>query len=99
MAEAPTLGPARRERLARGWLCLLLLVPAYCLVFAPLGASDPDDGLSLALAARVGRGELPYVDFVYGKPPLSLYLHALALSWLPLPVQLIAGRVAFYAAV
>src|SRR5262245_54637684 len=91
-----SLGGERRLRLA---VALVLLVVAYAVAFAPLGASDPDDGLALAFAERVGQGERIYVDFIYSKPPLSPYLHAAALGWIPPAERVIAGRVAFYALV
>lgn len=41
-----------------------------------------DPGFVLAYSWRLVGGQVPYVDFLHVRPPLSLYLHA---SWLLLP--------------
>jgi hypothetical protein len=84
---------------ATRWLApaVFFLLPAvYVLVFARHGISDVDEGFVLACASRVVRGEIPYHDFVWARPPLSLLLHALPLLVLPSGLPLLAGRIGFY---
>jgi hypothetical protein len=54
-----------------------------------------DDGFILAYSWRITQGEIPYRDFIFERPPLTLYLH---IGWLALPEgwQIPAGRLAFY---
>lgn len=99
LTRTEEVGHPLGERRLRLGAALLLLSFALSLGFAPLGASDPDDGLSLAFARRIVHGQRPYVDFIYSKPPLSPYLHAAAVGWLPPAQQVLGARVAFYALV
>jgi len=73
-------------------ICLLLPV-IYFLAYGFYGLSDTDQGYIQGLAWRVYQGEVPYKDFVYVRPPLSLYLHLLGITF-PMPVLL--SRLFFY---
>ncbi|HEY8824364.1 MAG TPA: hypothetical protein VIP07_05690 [Candidatus Limnocylindria bacterium] len=59
------------------------------------GYHPTDDGFMLAFSWRITQGEVPYRDFIFERPPLTPYLHAV---WLALPDgwQIQAGRLAFY---
>jgi len=78
--------------LSVGGICLLLSL-AYFFAYGYYGFSDTDQGFIQGLAWRVVQGEIPYLDFVYVRPPLSIYLHSLGVL-LPMPVLL--GRLFFY---
>jgi hypothetical protein len=51
----------------------------YATAWAPLGLDTEDGGFILGLSWRILSGDVPYRDFFYVRPPLSLYLHALPL--------------------
>ena len=59
------------------------------------GYNPTDDGFILAYSWCITQGEVPYRDFIFERPPLTPYLHAV---WLALPDgwQIQAGRLAFY---
>lgn len=80
------------SRISVGGICLFLGI-AYFLAYALYGFADTDQGFIQALSWRVWQGEIPYQDFVYVRPPLSLYLHALPLR---LPYPVLAERLLFY---
>jgi hypothetical protein len=63
----------------------LLLVPAlFHLTFSHLGFNPTDDGIVLAGARRVLEGQIPFLDFITIRTPLSFYLYA--------PIVIFAGR-------
>lgn len=55
----------------------------YFFLYAPYGFSDTDDGFILGNSYRVFNGELPYRDFFYVRPPLSLYIHSISFFFVP----------------
>ncbi|MEM6634052.1 MAG: hypothetical protein AAF694_30530 [Bacteroidota bacterium] len=75
-----------------GTTCLLLSV-LYFFAYGFYGFSDTDQGFIQGLSWRVLQGEIPYLDFTYVRPPLSIYLHSLGLL-LPMPILL--SRLFFY---
>ncbi|MEL6676386.1 MAG: hypothetical protein AAFR61_29530 [Bacteroidota bacterium] len=85
--------PDRPIRLA---LFCLLLAGLYFLAYGFHGMGDTDQGFISGLAWRVSQGEVPYLDFLYVRPPLSLYLHALLINILPDDLYLLMERLGFY---
>ncbi|GJQ32891.1 MAG: hypothetical protein HBSAPP04_17300 [Ignavibacteriaceae bacterium] len=74
----------------------LLTVSVYIILYAPYGFTDADDGFITALSWRIFNGQVPYVDFIYVRPPLTLYLHTLPFFILPNELVLISERVLFF---
>ncbi len=75
-------------------LCLLPFI--YFFLYGRYGLNDTDDGYITALSWRVINGELPYKDFIYVRPPLSIYLHTLPLLLMPENYAYISERLFFY---
>jgi hypothetical protein len=70
-----------------------LLVPIlYMVFFGRYGWSDTDDGFILGYAWRIFNGEVPYKDFIYVRPPLSLYLHSMEFHLFPAEFVYIGAR-------
>lgn len=71
------------------------LVLVYFVSFGSTAWHPSDYEYVLACSARILRGELPYRDFLYHKPPLTPFLHAV---WLLLPggLGIRASRLCFY---
>ncbi len=61
---------------------LLFLVLAFFLVVF-FGYGETDQEFINSLAHRVSLGDLPYRDFDYVRPPLSLYLHSISFILFP----------------
>jgi len=80
------------DYLSVGGICFLLSV-IYFFAYGFYGLSDTDQGFIQALSWRIVQGEIPYKDFIYVRPPLSLYLHSLGVLF-PMPVLL--SRLFFY---
>ena len=61
------------------WLCIFIL---YFFIYGGFwvryGFDTDDGGFILALSKRIIDGELPYKDFIYIRPPLTIYIHALS---------------------
>ncbi|BFR50154.1 GtrA family protein [Nitratidesulfovibrio sp. HK-II] len=77
---------------------LAVAVPAfYVAVYAPYGMDTTDFGFFYGHAWRILQGEVPYRDFFYVKPPLSLYWHAFWLWLTPERFSVLAGKAGFYA--
>ncbi|WMW64180.1 hypothetical protein [Nitratidesulfovibrio liaohensis] len=77
---------------------LAVAVPAYYVAaYAPCGMDTTDFGFFYGHAWRILLGEVPYRDFFYVKPPLSLYWHAFWLWLSPERVSVLAGKAGFYA--
>jgi len=74
---SPNLGD-RMSLWARSWpyLGYLLFVTAYSLLYLADGFNGTDEGYLQSLAMRILGGELPYTDFYFLRPPLSLYMQA-----------------------
>lgn len=81
------------------WTCIVaVLVPvAYVAGYAPYGMDTTDFGFFYGHAWRILQGEVPYRDFFYVKPPLSLYWHAFWLWLTPERFSVLAGKAGFYA--
>lgn len=77
------------------WLFVSLPL-LYFLVYGRFGINEKDGGFITALAYRITHGAVPYKDFIWIYPPLSLYVHALILSLLPFNVAFISERLLFY---
>jgi len=77
-------------------LLFLLVVIVYFFLYGPVGYDDADNGYTLALSWRIINGEIPYRDFILVRPPLSPYLHALPLYFIPDNYQIIFDRFLFY---
>jgi len=78
--ESSTI-PERRNPL-HGWLPPLIFLGAiayYAALWARVGLNLNDGGFILALSHRILDGEVPYRDFIYVRPPVSVYLHTLPL--------------------
>ena len=78
--------------LSVGSICVVLPI-AYFLAYGFYGFTDTDQGFIHGLSWRILQGEVPYKDFIYVRPPLSLYLHSIPLLF-PFPVLL--ERLLFY---
>lgn len=68
----------------------------YTLLYGSNGFADTDGGFIPGLAWRVLNGQLPYLDFVYVRPPLTPMLHALELWIWPDRWELIGMRLDYY---
>jgi hypothetical protein len=70
-----------------------LLAPVFYMVFfGRYGWSDTDDGFIMGYAWRIFNGEVPYKDFIYVRPPLSLYLHSMEFHLFPADFVYIGAR-------
>jgi len=78
------------------FIVFLLLPIAYCILYAPIGFSDTDQGFFPGLCWRILQGQVPYVDFVYVRPPIPIYFHALEMHLLPEGYQMIGSRYFMY---
>ncbi|MDX2249797.1 MAG: hypothetical protein SF052_23640 [Bacteroidia bacterium] len=76
-------------------ICLFLPVVAF-FAFGLHGFCDTDQGFIQALSWRIVQGEVPYRDFIYVRPPVSIYLHALPMLIFPPEWVLLLGRFTFY---
>lgn len=74
----------------------ILLSVLYFLAYGFHGLCDTDQGFIPALAYRIVSGEIPYLDFLYVRPPLSLYVHALVQYILPDSMEMLGERFLFY---
>lgn len=93
--RGPLRGMVTSARLAA---LLAVAVPvAYVAAYAPYGMDTTDFGFFYGHAWRILLGEVPYRDFFYVKPPLSLYWHAFWLWLTPERVSVLAGKAGFYA--
>ena len=74
-----------------------VVVPlAYAVLYAPYGMDTTDFGFFYGYPWRLLQGEVPYRDFYYITPPLSLYLHALRLAVTPDGAAILAGKLCFF---
>ena len=78
------------------WLSPLVLLAYYVMTSVPYSYHPSDYHFILAHSWRIfGDGQAPYRDFIYLRPPFSLYLHSL---WFLFPDGFViqASRVGFY---
>jgi hypothetical protein len=85
-----------RESDLRYALVFFALPILYSLTYARYAISDVDEGFILAYAWRIFSGEVPYRDFIYIRPPLTIYLHSLTLYLFPDTLQVVGSRALFY---
>ncbi|MEZ4773130.1 MAG: hypothetical protein R3D00_08100 [Bacteroidia bacterium] len=85
--------PSRPDRMLL--TCLLLPVAAF-LAFGLYGFCDTDQGFIQALSWRIVNGEIPYRDFIYVRPPVSIYLHAIPMLIFPSEWVITFERFLFY---
>lgn len=81
-------------RLWKGLYISLIL--GYCLAYAPYGTNETDGGFLTGLAWQLLNGKTLYLDVVYVRPPLPVWLRALELQWLPDNWALLGERWIFY---
>lgn len=75
-----------------------VLIPlCYAVLYAPYGMDSTDFGYFYGHAQRLLHGERPYLDFIYSKPPFSLYWHALWLRITPANLAVLGGKLGFLA--
>lgn len=75
---------------------MLILPLIYFVLYGRQGFSDTDHGFIQGLSWRILNGESPYWNFIYVRPPLSPYLHALEMAILPQGIEVIGSRFFFY---
>jgi hypothetical protein len=81
----------------RSAFILFLTLPVlYCVLYAPCGFDDTDQGFVQALSWRITQGEIPYLDFDYVRPPVTPYLHALEMLLLPEGYEVLGARCIMY---
>lgn len=65
----------------KNWLWFFLFISilfVYSIFWARYGLDTHDGGFILGLSKRIIEGDLPYKDFIYVRPPLTIYIHALS---------------------
>lgn len=77
-------------------LLFVLVVFVYCFCLAPLGFEFWDTGYISSFSWRICNGELPYRDFIYKGPPLTLFFHAFWMEILPNQGQFLLMRMVNY---
>lgn len=77
-------------------LFFFFTIVLYIILYAPYGFTEGDDGFISALAWRIYNGEIPYKDFIYVRPPVTILQHTLPFFILPLDLIIISERVLFY---
>jgi len=77
-------------------LLFCCLVAGYCLYYAPYGLNETDGGFITGLAWQLLSGKTLYLDIVYVRPPLPVWLRALELQWLPEQYAVLGERWIFY---
>ncbi|MEM7036042.1 MAG: hypothetical protein AAF570_03610 [Bacteroidota bacterium] len=77
-------------------LVFFLLPIIYGLLYAFDGWDDSDRGFIPALCHRIVNGELPYLDFLYVRPPGTPFVHALEMAILPDNIEMLGMRLNFY---
>lgn len=75
-----------------------VLVPlGYLILYAPYGMDTTDFGFFYGYPWHILQGEVPYRDFYYTKPPVSLYWHAFWLWISPEKISVLCGKIGFLA--
>jgi hypothetical protein len=60
-------------------LIFISVIAYYAALWARVGLNTNDGGFLLALAHRILDGEVPYKDFIFVRPPVSVYLRTIPL--------------------
>lgn len=75
-----------------------ILIPlAYLALYAPYGMDTTDFGFFYGHPWRILQGEVPFRDFYYTKPPVSLYWHSFWLWLMPERLSVLSGKAGFLA--
>lgn len=86
-----------RPNLERAYPYLFLaIVAAYCLVYAPYGINETDNGFLTGLAWQLLCGKTLYHDVLYVRPPLPVWMRAGELMLLPENWSILGERYIFY---
>lgn len=72
------------------------VVLLYCLLYAPYGINETDGGFLTGLGWQVLCGKTIYLDILYVRPPLPVWLRALELALLPETWGVLGERWIFY---
>lgn len=72
------------------------VVLRYCLLYAPYGINETDGGFLTGLGWQVLCGKTIYLDILYVRPPLPVWLRALELALLPETWGVLGERWIFY---
>jgi hypothetical protein len=76
---------------------LLIVVPlGLTFIFGIFGADYSDQGFVRSFSWRIRLGEIPYIDFIYPRPPVSIYLDYLFKILSPLKLEVFLERLRFY---
>jgi hypothetical protein len=73
-----------------------IIVILYCVLYAPYGLNDCDDGFILSQSWRMYNGEIPYKDFMTIRPFFTPFIHSVFLHIVPDNYQVIFERYLFY---
>ncbi|MBP6812056.1 MAG: hypothetical protein KA138_11080 [Saprospiraceae bacterium] len=92
--QRPTFNSPRSSVLWK--LLFFAIVAGYCLYYAPFGVNETDGGFLTGLAWQVLNGKTLYYDIVYVRPPLSVWLRALEIQFLPEQFAVLGERWIFY---
>ncbi len=80
-----------------GWIVALFFLPLfYALLYGRFGINESDGGFLTGLAWQVLSGKALYVDVVYVRPPLPVWMRALELLLLPQAWAVWGERLLFY---
>ncbi|MBC7777904.1 MAG: hypothetical protein H7246_20895, partial [Phycisphaerae bacterium] len=77
-------------------LLFFSIVAGYCLYYAPFGVNETDGGFLTGLGWQVLNGKVLYLDIIYVRPPLPVWLRALELQILPEHFAVLGERWVFY---
>lgn len=77
-------------------LLFFVILAFYCLVFTQFSFENWDSGFVNGFSFRILQGEVPYRDFLYIRPPISVYFHALLLQVIPETGQVFSIRIVGY---
>ena len=74
----------------------LFILSFYTLVLSQFGLENFDTGYIPSFSWRILNGQFVYQDFIYKGPPVTLYLHAFFMYWLPESGQFFWMRIVNY---
>lgn len=77
-------------------ISIILLPIIYLLLFGRFGLEDSDSGFIVGLGWRVFNGEIPYKDFYFVRPIISVLISSLKISILPEFGQVLSMRLLNY---